>query len=165
LDIVEVTFLEPSPSGHQTENHKIDSHVRWEQKGRLAREDLSSLCDNPPTLWDNGESTKAGLNDRVNTSAAGKLTSSLALIELEKLTLHVTSEGAFFGRPRKRVRAEFSYKGVWYILLVTDPAIEAIYLAKPEGDYVLADCYLCVSLAEAHTDNYCYKVVAAIIHK
>jgi hypothetical protein len=165
LDIADVTFLAPSPSAHQTENHRIDSRVRWEQKGRLAFEDLPSLLDNPPTLWKNGESTKAGLNDRVSTSSASKLTSSLVLIALEKLTLRVSTDGAFFGRPRKRVRAEFCYKGIWYVLLATDPAIEAIYRAKPDGDYDLAECYLCVSLAEAHTDNYCYKVVAAIIHK
>jgi hypothetical protein len=125
LDIIDVTFLVASPLGHQTENHRIDSRVRWEEKGKFAFEDLSSLLDNPPTLWENGESTKAGLNDRVNTSSASKLTSSLVLIALEKLTLRVAIEGAFFGRPRKRVRAEFCFKGIWYVLLVTDPVIEA----------------------------------------
>jgi hypothetical protein len=163
LDIIDVTFLAPSPLGHQTENHKIDSRVRWEKKGELSLEDLSGLVDNPATLWENGESTQSGWNDRVNTPSASKLLSSLVLITLEKLILLVATEGAFFGNPRKRVRAEFFYKRLRYVLLVTDPAIERIYLTKSDGDYDLGGCYLCVSLAEAHTDGYCYKVVAAII--
>jgi hypothetical protein len=165
LDIVEISFLSATPAAHQTENHKIDSKTRWERKGRFAIDDLSGIVDNPPTLWENGESTKSGLNDRVNTTSASRLTCSLVLIAVPKLTLEVVIEGAAFGRPRKRVRARFCHNGTWYVLLVTDPQIESLYRAKPEGDYELSDVYLCVSLAEAHTDGYCYKVAAAIIQR
>ena len=30
---------------------------------------------------------------------------------------------------------------------------------------VAVDCYFCVSLAEAHTDGYCYKLIAAVLTK
>jgi hypothetical protein len=48
--------------------------------------------------------------------------------------------------------------------MVTDPVVERLFLARQNGDYPIGqDVYFCVSLAEAHTDGYCYKLVATII--
>jgi len=110
-------------------------------------------------------STYHGLNDRVTSEVAAKLKGSLSLIKPEDLNVCVQTEGAEFGNPRRRVRAEFKYGGTKYILVVTDPVAERSFLAKGKGEYPVADTFLCVSLAGAHTDGYCYKLVASIISK
>jgi hypothetical protein len=80
------------------------------------------------------------------------------------VTLHVSAPGAAFGNPKRAVRAEFLYRGTWYNLKVTDLTVERTHLAKENGVYPPdMDSYFCVSLAEVHTDGYCYKLVATII--
>jgi hypothetical protein len=150
---------------HQTENHIIASDCYWTKKGRLPWAELKHLIDKPAPLWFNGDSTYLGLNDRVSVEYAAKMTNSLMLIEPETLIISVQPEGAAFGNPRRRVRAHFVYQGLKYVLIVTDPVAERAFLAKPDGCYPLTTTYLCVSLGEAHTDGYCYKLVAAVISK
>jgi len=94
---------------------------------------------------------------------AATMTHSLMLIEPENPNIAVQTEGAEFGNPRRRVRANFTHQGVEYRLIVTDPVAERAFLAKPDGRYPMITAYLCVSLGEAHTDGYCYKLVAAVI--
>ncbi len=91
------------------------------------------------------------------------MTNSLVLIQPASLSVLVQTEGAEFGNPRRRVRAEFIYKGTNYRIVVTDPVAERAFLAKPDNRYNMDDAYLCVSLAAAHTDGYCYKLIAAVI--
>ena len=128
--------------------------------------DLKRLVDKPAPLWSNGDSAYYGLNDRVKQDNAFKMTHSLVLIQPEALTVRVQIEGAQFGNPRKRVRALFGYHGLNYILMVTDPIAEQVFLAKPEDDYALTNTFLCISLGEAYEkDGYCYKLVAAVISR
>ena len=96
---------------------------------------------------------------------AAKLKNSLMLIEPEDLTIKVVTEGAEFGNPRRRVRADFKHVNTHYSLIVTDPVAERALLAKPNAEYKTKDTYLCISLGEAHTDGLCYKLVAAVISK
>jgi hypothetical protein len=96
---------------------------------------------------------------------AAKITDSLVLIQPTSLSVHVQTEGAEFGNPRRRVRASFAYRGANYLMIVTDPVAERAFLGKSDGQYRVDGGYLCVSLGEAHTDNYCYKLVAAVIIK
>jgi hypothetical protein len=163
LDIIDVPMIGAAPLLHQTENHVIDAGYCWTKSGELPWAELKHLVDKPVRVWPNGDSTYSGLNDRVKLELASELVSSLMLIAPETLTVHVRIEGAEFGNPRRRVRAYFKQQGTKYILVVTDPAAERAFLAKPDGDYPLKDVYLCVSLGEAHTDGCCYKLVAAII--
>lgn len=100
------------------------------------------------------------------TQAAGlAIQNSLWLIEPTNVVMRVLTPGAAFGNPKRRVRAEaeFTYQGVPYDLMVTDPVAEKVFLARPNGNYPLQDVCFCISLAEAHTDGYCYKLVAAVI--
>ena len=53
---------------------------------------------------------------------------------------------------------------VLYHLWVTDPGYEREYLLKPDGDYEIGETFLTVSLGEPLND-YCYKLVAAIIER
>ncbi len=68
-----------------------------------------------------------------------------------------------FGNPRRRVRADFKYRDVSYLIVVTDPVAERAFLAGSDGRYPMDDAYLCVSLGEPHTDDCCYKLVASVI--
>jgi hypothetical protein len=165
LDIIDVPLIAAVPMLHQTENHIIASDCYWTKKGRLPWAEVKHLIDTPAALWSNGDSTYYGVNDRVTVEQASTMTHSLLLIEPENPHVSVQTEGAEFGNPRRRVRANFAYQGVEYLLIVTDPVAERAFLAKPDGRYPLITTYLCVSLGEAHTDGYCYKLVAAVISK
>ena len=52
--------------------------------------------------------------------------------------------------------------GCDYRLWVADPVYERRYLAKLDGDYVVDDCFLTVSLGEPY-QGACYKLVAAVM--
>lgn len=59
-------------------------------------------------------------------------------------------------------RGKFDYKGVHHNFSLTDPVVRDAF--SKEGDYLLNDVYLCVSLTEpAPQDGRCYKLVAAVI--
>jgi hypothetical protein len=163
LDIIDVPLIAAVPMLHQTENHIIASDCYWTKKGRLPWAEVKHLTDTPTALWSNGDSTYYGVNDRVTVEQASTMTHSLLLIEPENPNVSVQTDGAEFGNPRRRVRANFSYQGTEYRLIVTDPVAERAFLAKPDGRYPLITAYLCVSLGEAHTDGYCYKLVAAVM--
>jgi hypothetical protein len=160
LEVIDIPMLAPVPRVHQTENHMIDAESYWSKVGDLQWQKLTELTDSPPSLWGNGDSTFHGRNDRMTQTAASH---SLCLIQPSNVTIRVLTPGAAFGNPRRRVRARFTYKGTEYDFMVTDLIAEGVFLSRPNGEYNIGDVYFCVSLAEAHTDGYCYKLVATII--
>ncbi len=165
LDIVRIPMLAPNPRLHQTENHMIDASFYWQKAGAFDYEDLDQLEDTPATLWINTDpSTYHGSHDRVSQTLAVDLKNSLLLIKPNDVTIEVLTPGANFGSAKRAVRADFHYKGVRYNLMVTDPDVEKNFFARENGTYKLkSEAYFCISLAEAHTDGYCYKLVASII--
>jgi hypothetical protein len=163
LDIIDVPLIAAVPMLYQTENHIIASDCYWTKKGWLPWDEVKHLIDTPASIWSNGDSTYYGVNDRVKVEQAATMPHSLILIEPENPNISVQTEGAEFGNPRRRVRANFTHQGVQYRLIVTDPVAERAFLAKPDGRYPLITAYLCLSLGETHTDGYCYKLVAAVI--
>jgi hypothetical protein len=165
LDVIEIPMIRPAPMLYQTENHVIDADRPWRKTGELPSQDLAHLLDHPATLWSNSSSAYNGLNDRVSQEEASGFDTSLCLITPERLTIRVHVEGAGAGGSfgQRRVRAHFEYSGVPYILAVTDPIAERAFLRKANGDYVLADAMISVSLGEPFDDGYCYKLVTAII--
>jgi hypothetical protein len=164
LDVIEVSMVGPAPHGHQQENHMIDADYYWIKRGRAEWGEMKGLADDPQTLWGIGHSTNAGHNDRVPATQAAQYQTSLLLIQPQQVTISVQIPGAAFGNHKKAVRANFCHKGVWYNMKVTDFDVERLYLAKDVGLYPLEQpCYLCISLAEVHTDGYCYKLVATVI--
>ena len=56
------------------------------------------------------------------------------------------------------------FSGTTYALWVTDPIIERRYLARPDGDFELGECFLTISLGEPFKEH-CHKLVAAILEK
>src|SRR5262249_44849487 len=158
LDVMDVGLLEPAPHGYQTENHLLDIMRGYRKVGVWPWSRMPELLDHLESLWTNGNSSYHGLNDRVKAQEAAKMTTSLALIAPAATAMRVHSEG---GKPR--VRAWFRYAGVSYVFSVTDPFTEWAWLAKPDGEYPVADAVLCISLGEPHTDGHCYKLVATVL--
>jgi hypothetical protein len=163
LDIIEIPIIGATPQLHQSENYVIDAGYYWVKKGEIAPSEVKHLVDRPAPLWNQGDSTYYGLNDRVKVELAAKLRNSLTLVEPEDLIIRVINEGAEFQNPRRRVRAHFTHLGIPHSLIVTDPVAERALLARPNAEYKMKDTYLCISLGEAHTDGSCYKLVAAVI--
>src|SRR5579885_3349784 len=130
----DISMIAPVPRVHQTENHMIDAEVYWTKVGELAWDDVTALLDTPASLWGNGDSTYHGRNDRMTQAAASAFQNSLLLIEPENLVMRVLTPGTAFGNPKRRVRAEFTYQGVPYDLMVTDPVAERVFLACSRSD-------------------------------
>lgn len=165
LDVVDVPLIEPKPAGFQSENWIVDPLQSWTLCERLSVGVLEGWVDAPPTLWLNSHKTYHGSNDQVPESLAGSLTTSLYLIAVTSVDLHVFAPGAAFGDHRRRVQARFIYGGVLYGLRVTDPVIEDEFLAKPDGAYPIGAAFLTISLsAESYKGSH-YKLVAAIIRQ
>ncbi|MGB8204075.1 MAG: hypothetical protein WCE83_05325 [Candidatus Baltobacteraceae bacterium] len=164
LDIIEIEMIEAVPQMCQTENHLIDPRYCWKKRDSLSWAAVKQLVDKPAPLWLSFESSRNGLNDRVNLEIASKVTHSLTLIEPRNLIIKVATERKEFGTPKRRIRAEFSHFNTYYSLTVTDPVAEEKFFQKPDGKYPMTDTYLCVSLGEPFK-GYRYKLVATVINR
>jgi hypothetical protein len=160
LDIIQIEMLAPQPHAHQSENHLIDPSQHWVYLASAGWASIQKAVDEVETLWANGHHSYNGINDRVPEGQVASLKGSLLLVRPQNLILSVAVEG---GQYRKRkVRAQFEYKGERYIVAVTDPVIERKLLSKEDGNYKVEEALLCVSLGEPY-EGYCYKLVAAVI--
>lgn len=158
---------EHQPHHYQQENHLIDDGYYWEKEGTVKWSELPYIADNvPDTLWVNGYSSYNGINDRIPEHVANNLENSLLLVQPDNLTISVDVEGAEFEDGKRKVRALFSLNRHKYKLAITDPKIESIYLKKDNGRYNVdaSKVYMCVSIGEPYNE-YCYKLVASIIHE
>jgi hypothetical protein len=166
LDLIEVSLLGPRPSTFQTENHLVDTSVRWKYAGHVSAQHLVTALDRPTgPLWANGDSTGSGLNDKVPASVAERQRNSLVLVQPELLTMTVGTEGADVGNPRRRVRGHFSLAGHDYVLAITDPIAEKQIMSNPDGfSSELRNPILCISLSEKYVaQNACYKLIAGVM--
>jgi hypothetical protein len=162
LDIIDVPLLEPRPNDYQQENWLLDPGYYWQKAGTADVGSLGGLVAPPAPLWINGEHSYHGMNDRIPLELAAGLDSSLALIRVEALQLHVFAPGEAFGNAKRRVHGAFVHAGVHYRLWVTDPRYEREYLAQPNGVYPLGPCFLTISLGEP-LDGLVYKLIAGVI--
>ena len=71
LDIISIPCSQPQPAPYQGENHRIDPGYYWEKVGSLTWGDLEPYLDHPASLWANGESSYAFLNNRVQDGYTG----------------------------------------------------------------------------------------------
>lgn len=166
LDVIAIPMLAPAVHLHQTENHLIDARFYWQKKGALSWDDVAALADTPESLWPNIDSSKGGSNDRVGETLVAGLKSSLALIKPVHPTIEVHTPGAYFNDPKRKIRANFHYNGVYYSFGMTDPHAAKVFFARENGTYEISqDVYFCVSLAETPYEGNYYKLVASIITK
>ena len=162
LDIIDVPLIRLRAEDFQTENWLLDPERYWDKAGEYPATRLGRLADPESALWIDGFSTYDGLNDKIPADSLAELSSSLRLIHVDAVELHVYKPGEAFGNRKRRVQAHFAHWGINYRLWVTDPVYERRYLAKLDGTYPLAQCFLTVSLGEPY-GGACYKLVAAII--
>ncbi|NVK23848.1 MAG: hypothetical protein HWE10_02865 [Gammaproteobacteria bacterium] len=161
FDIIDLRLKGKSNHPAQIENYTIDDAYYWSKKGRYT-DSLDLLLDAPHSLWQSGYSSYNGTNDRIPATAINVAGPSLYFIRPQNLEILVRIEGAEFGNGKKKVRASFSYGGDNYLISVTDPEVERIYLAQGEGRYTLGgQCYMTVSLGEVW-EGYYYKLAAGI---
>jgi len=162
LDVIDIPLLDWKPGTFQQENWLLDPAYYWQRAGRVGWDEVARFAGPVAPLWVNGNSTYHGLNDKVPTGQADTLRSSLVLVRVATVNLAVFAPGQAFGNSKRRVQARFVHGGDEYRLRVTDPAYERKYLAHPNGEHQLAECFLTISLGEPYEGD-CYKLVAAII--
>ena len=168
LDILEFSIIAAKPSHHQTENWIINPKVRMQKVGSILPKDLMLALDKPINLWIVGSSSKRGKNDFVPEDRIEEVTDSLFLINPTFFTINVLTDD-FMGRQSRQVRGEFSHYGAEYNLKITDPVVEAKYLAKGDGIYKIQNALLTISLTEKifrprynHSAGF-YKLIAGVI--
>lgn len=160
LDVISIPFVRKLPESHQQENHVIDSSHAWVYKGHIEWNQIDKWLDSPRLLWNMGESSYSGINNRVSIGLEdGK---SLFLIEIEQLRLFVGRKAPEFSDSKRGVRGQFIYRKVSYRMDITDPVIEQTYLALEDGQYTIENPVLVVSLGDPY-DGYFYKLIAAVM--
>src|SRR5216684_6065048 len=73
LDLIEVGLLGPRPSTFQTENHLVDTSMRWKYAGHVSARYLLTALDRPTgPLWVKEDWTGGCLNDKVQLAVAAR---------------------------------------------------------------------------------------------
>lgn len=160
MDVVTIEIQGAKEHSYQMENVLIAEKTSWLWQCKLPVAALPQLVDDAESLWLNGFHSTNGVNDRVPEREMIKANDpSICLIRADNFQLIVSDDWD----GRKKVRARFSYRNIPYLLSVTDPAIEKIYIMKEQGEYPLIakDIYVSVSMSEPF-DGYCYKLAAAV---
>lgn len=162
LDLIDIPLLERAPLDFQKENWLLNPKYYWSKVGQFDVGQLEPYCQKNGTLWMNGTSTYNGLNDTIPVETASTLDSSLTLIRVNALDLHVWAPGEAFGNSKRRVQARFNFDDAPYQLWVTDPKVERAYLAQDDGQHSLGPSFLTISLGEPFQGS-TNKLVAAVI--
>lgn len=161
LDIIDVPLLRETRENPQTENQVIVPTGRWKKAGELGWQDLEQFADRPDSIWINSGSTSEGHNDCMRGDEAATLESSLLLITSDEFTVEALTSRFKEGRV---YRGRFFYREKYYNFSLTDPGVREKFDAQPEGDYLLENVYLCLSLTRAYEiDKRCHKLIAAVI--
>jgi hypothetical protein len=166
LDVIELGLLGEKPRGCHVEDQLVEPGRRWRKLGTISEIDAVRAIDiSKGPLWIDGDSSSNGVNDRISPEEAEKLNGSLLLVQPAEVTLILSIEGAYFGNPRRRVRAHFEFDGTGYVIAVTDPVIEREFANEVSGAaQTLYSPLLCVSISEIfEKQNAHYKLVAGII--
>ncbi|MFC3395058.1 dual OB domain-containing protein [Brenneria rubrifaciens] len=160
--ITSFSYLKKTPHEIQCENYSIDTSFYWRKSGVFNKLNINQLLDNPQNLWYNNFSSYNGENDRFPIALVKRPMQSLYFVNVCNLKIRVKRECIDFGNDLKRFRGFFTYNGINYGLIITDPKIYSAYGQQKEDTYDFGDCYITFSTAP-HTDEYCYKFITAII--
>lgn len=163
LQKIEIGLLKEAPLINQPENI-IVTDEEWLQKYKLERNNLNLFVDNPEVLWNTGNSSGIGENDRVDYHQILinniEIEQSLYLIYPNDAKVIVTKNL----ENRKRIRVSFVYNRATYNLATTDPNLWKEYSSKDIGEYKFEiSKFLCISLAGKFDDGFCYKLVVSAI--
>ena len=158
LDVLDIGLARPKPDIHQPENWLLDGSV-WKLH---AQQNVLPFAASLKNAIVPGPDLLRGCTDRVAWAdlQAKHADASLALVAPERLEL------LLIHKPdgRHQVRGRFALKNIEYNLSMTDPIWEKkihnegnLRLSQAERKFLVT-----VSLGEPFND-YCYKVIAAII--
>ena len=167
LDIVEVRLNAASPSFYQQENWLVEA-VRPPSRvltyeGVYPWDELHKIEDKPDKIWANGDSSTAGINDRVPEGFARQsIRRSLFLVGLERFRMIVGQPGLRFGDDAVKVQGEFLYAGSQHRLQVTDPLAFQYARSLGLGAHEIGRVFLTLSLGEAYK-GHCYKLIACVL--
>ena len=146
----------------QPENHNIDDNWYWRLIRKTTLVELNKALD--PVQQDLWGTTQfiggSGINDRVIERNAPSFGYSLRLIDVTDLKVQVSVENPNFSN-KKTVRGCFTYSGIKYALVVTDPAVRSAYISRDKAIYPVGQAILCVSLGEPF-NGYAYKLIAGV---
>lgn len=164
LDVISAPLLQPSPSVYQPENWLIDEGA-WTLVERPAREEYAALLARavtrgPLLFGDRSRRVDAARFQNQPASA------SLALIHPERVSWITDSWGQ-----NRKPKVCFRLGGADYYLPLTDPHYSAKLRALAVGEHdgrelgipAEAKALLTISLAEQHTDGFCYKLAANVV--
>ena len=166
LDLLTIQMTSHVPNQHQQENHEIDTGYYWLRTRKATwNETLAAVEQVNGPLWINAYSTYNGQNDQVPADQLPNLGRSLYLIRPENLRLVVSVDGAqVWESASQSARPTSPFPAIHYRIIVTDPIIENRRISRTSREHTMPDDTLvCASLGELHTDNYAYKLAAAII--
>lgn len=163
LDIVEISLTENVPTYYQVENYTIDNN-KWNVIGRLDKSRLLEYLDiNTDSLWINGYNNWHRLNNRIPEDRYLDLKDSLKLIKIDKLSIIV--EPNYEPNKPNHVNGKFVYKGVEYILPITDE-LEEDFIEMLPNEYLLSNnskgVVLCISIGLPY-EGFIYKFISGII--
>lgn len=163
LDVVTIPMIKALPGTYQQENYLIADQYYWTKKGAATWEQIEQCLDKVSgPLWINGYSSGGGVNDRVPEAEAKKLTSSLLLVQPDKVQVVVAPKGDPNAPEKRSVRVRFVLNGQQYDIGLTDAAMEEKYLKGKNGTFPIDKAILCISLGEPFK-GYVYKLGAALI--
>lgn len=161
LDVIGMPIQRQDAHPYQKENIVIDNGLYWIKRGSFPRTDLQSLTDAPTTLWENGNSTIHGINDRVSGSLLSQHRDTLFFIPVGGVNIFVAAESSNYGNNKLSARAAFTYNGDQYSLKITDPELEQRYVSRGAGNHDAPEIsYFTVSLSEPFNGD-AYKLIAA----
>lgn len=160
LEILTIPCLSPQPLPHQQENHLLDPGFYWQREGTLRWVDVKDWLDAPSSLWGNGQSSYAFLNNRVPDGYEDG--TSLYLVSVDSLRVLVGPKSTDY--PKRIVRGEFIYQGATYRMSITDPVLERHYLNGNDGQFTIEKAVLCVSLGDPF-QGFFYKLIAAVLYE
>lgn len=166
LDVIEIEFLSERNPRLRPEDRFFQNARSWVRTGVFDRAGLTPFIEQVSGgLWADGDSTSNGLNDRIPADLARSLPTTLKLIQPTTLKMYVQTEGASFGKPKRKVRGQFRIGRFDYILAVTDPVVETEFRGLPEGtSKTVAAPILCLSVSEVfEKQDACYKLIAGVI--
>lgn len=165
-DVISIPMKSFSAHPYQNENHLIDDGFYWVKNRDVNWDELKEFLDDVEgPLWENDSSSYNGLHDRVDEDRAAQAVStfgnSLCLIEVDDLEVVVRIEGAQWNNAKRHVRGGFSYDGIQYRMMITDPALETEFLGQDDGEYHVGPAMLCISLGNVY-NGHAYKLIATV---
>lgn len=164
LDVISLEIKNAKPNGYQLENWLIDTDYYWSLESKYDFKNLDRLVDCPSLFWTNTESSYNGKNDRIAPNNFNTIKRSFIFLKLDSSSIIVREEGREFRNPKRKVRLKFVLNGTEYILPVTHPEIERLYLGKEDGIYPINEVhYLSISSGMPHSDGKIYLFAAGII--